>query len=94
MISPFIRAGFKGRPECGTLVSGVELFKLPIGPYIQSSFFSNKNTQHSHKGKRVAISVYCINSLFLSMWIIIRSRFIGLVLGGLYVYVSIPPIKK
>ena len=68
MIAPFVSAGFKGRPECDMLVSLNYLcYRLDhIYSTKYSEFlFSDKNTQHSHKGKRLAIFVYCIRYFFL-----------------------------
>ena len=55
--------------------------------------FSNKNTQHSHKGKRLAIFVIVF---VISFYVDYNQKQVyrklsGLVLGGLCAYVSIPP---
>ena len=72
MISPFISAGFKGRPECGTALVSLNYLCCRLDHIYKfystkhSEFlFSNKNTQHSHKGRRLAIFVYCIRYFFL-----------------------------
>ena len=59
MISLFLSAGLKGRPECCTLVS-LNYLHCRLDCQVYSTkhsvlifLFSNKNTQHSHKDEKV-----------------------------------------
>ena len=96
MISPFVSAGFKGRPECGMLVSlnylCYRLDHIYSTKYSEFLFFDkNTNTVTKVKGEPFSFIIFVISFYVDYNQKQVYRKLSGLVLGGLCAYVSIPP---